>query len=103
MFLIFLHIPHLIMVPFISYKLLMYYLFGLALIWALNVTFLSFYLAFTGNKLARLYLFAWSIFIIGVVVNIIQTIGIINRNIFTANAMQIGSVVEFTVTVGSLP
>ena len=96
-FLIFLHIPHLIMVPFISYKLLMYYLFGLALIWALNVTFLSFYLAFTGNKLARLYLFAWSIFIIGVVVNIVQTIGIINRNIFTANAMQIGSVVEFTL------
>ena len=91
------HIPHIFFTPFIPYKISIFWIFGLAIVWAIYVTFISIFLSIKGSKVARLYLLAWSIFIIGTILNMLLAIDLVNRNFLTSNAQQIGSVIEFTL------
>ena len=91
------HLPHVFLTPFISYKISIFWIFGLAIVWAIYVTFISIFLSLKGSKVARLYLLAWSIFIIGTILNMLLAIDLVNRNFLTSNAQQIGSVIEFTL------
>jgi hypothetical protein len=77
--------------------ILIFWIFGLAIVWAIYVTFISIFLSLKGSKVARLYLLAWSIFIIGTILNMLLAIDLVNRNFLTSNAQQIGSVIEFTL------
>lgn len=48
-----------------------------------------------GEALGRLYLVAWSAFIVGVVINVLRVLGYIPTNAVTVNAHQVGSAIEF--------
>ncbi|MBP7281800.1 MAG: sensor histidine kinase [Leptospiraceae bacterium] len=69
----------------------------IALLGILN-SLLIFIAAFTslkrGHKAARFFLFGWGILLVGVILLTLKSIGILPTNIITANAMQIGSMVE---------
>lgn len=54
-------------------------------------------LAWEGIPLAKLYLLAWSIFVVGSVVTVATNLGIVPMNVFTVNAPQVGSAVEFVL------
>ncbi len=48
-----------------------------------------------GERAGRLYLIAWSAFILSTVFNVARTFGLVPNNALTAAAPQIGSVIEF--------
>jgi signal transduction histidine kinase len=89
------HLLHIIFLPLIPYKISLFWIFALAIIWAIYVIFIAIYLSIKGSKVAKIYLLAWTIFIVGTILNMLLSINLISRNIFTSNVQQIGSVVEF--------
>jgi signal transduction histidine kinase len=91
------HLPHIIFLPFVPYKISLFWIFGLSIIWAIYVISIAIYLSVKDNKVAKIYLLAWSIFTIGTILNMLLSINVLNRNFFTSNVQQIGSVVEFTL------
>ncbi len=52
-------------------------------------------LAREGNRSARFYLLAWSAMIVGTTLNSLRMVGVVTTNVLTANAQQVGSVIEF--------
>jgi C4-dicarboxylate-specific signal transduction histidine kinase len=96
-YIIYFHVPHTLLSLFLPYKIGIFWVFGLAMVWTVSVTSISIYLSFKREVLARYYFLAWSFFIIGSITNMLTLIGIIDRNLLTTNAQQIGSVVEFTL------
>jgi C4-dicarboxylate-specific signal transduction histidine kinase len=94
---IYFNMSHILLSLFIPYKIGIFWVYGLAVLWSVSVTSISIYLSFKGEIIAKYYLLSWSFFIVGSIINLLTTIGIINRNMFTANAQQIGSVIEFTL------
>ncbi len=89
------HLLHIIFLPLVPYKISLFWIFALAIIWAIYVIFIAIYLSIKGSKVAKIYLLAWSIFTVGTILNMLLSINLISRNIFTSNVQQIGSVVEF--------
>ncbi len=47
--------------------------------------------------MAKLYLAAWTIFVVGSLVNILKNVGALPTNAFTVNAHQVGSAIEFVL------
>jgi signal transduction histidine kinase len=89
------HLLHIIFLPLVPYKISLFWIFALAIIWAIYVIFIAIYLSIKGSKVAKIYLLAWTIFTVGTILNMLLSINLISRNIFTSNVQQIGSVVEF--------
>lgn len=50
-----------------------------------------------GFKSARFFLLAWTIFLIGVVVSVLQRAGLVPLNYYTMHAMQIGSAIDMVL------
>ena len=50
-----------------------------------------------GNRAARFYLIAWTIFFIGVILSAFRVMGIIGHNILTEHGLQIGSGIEMVL------
>lgn len=55
------------------------------------------FLAFRGDRSARIFVLAWVILLIATVVYFAQVIGLIPANIFTINSINIGSLIEMLV------
>jgi len=81
-------------------SLLGYYSIAYAMIDFLAITGVSFILlfaisqAFRHSKPARIFVFAWTIFILAVITFVLKDIGIIPYNIFTSHILVIGSGME---------
>ena len=91
------HLPHLLFLPFVSYKISLFWILGLGVIWTIYLSLISIYLSIKGNKVARFFFLAWNFILFGTLVNTLLAIDLVNRNFFTSNAQQIGSVFEFTL------
>ncbi len=48
-----------------------------------------------GHRSAKLYLASWAALLVGTVANAVRLVGLIPTNVFTSNAQQVGSVIEF--------
>ena len=91
------HLPHLLFLPFVPYKISLFWILGLGVIWTIYLSAISIYLGIKGNKVARFFFIAWNFILFGTLINTLLAVNILNRNMFTANAQQIGSVIEFTL------
>ena len=91
------HIIHLLFLPIVPYKITLLWMLGLAVVWIFYLSIISVYLSIKGNKIARFFLLAWSFILIGTLINALLTINLVNRNIFTSNALQIGSAIEYSL------
>jgi signal transduction histidine kinase len=78
-----------------SYSMSVLLIFILAPLWVLILLGSGTYLAWRGMRVAKIYIAAWFVFIMGVVVIIASRLGWLPVNGFTANATQIGSAIEF--------
>jgi signal transduction histidine kinase len=64
------------------------------------ITFLigsGIYLAYRGSPVARIFLLAWLAFLAGAVTTLLSAVGVLPSNTWTANAVQIGSALEFVL------
>lgn len=68
---------------------------AIAPLWALAMLGSGFYLAVNRVRVAKIYLAAWFVFILGPLIFIAIVQGWLPSNAFTANAPQIGSAIEF--------
>ncbi len=50
-----------------------------------------------GVRVAKIYVAAWSVFIVGTFFNVIRLVGVVPTNAFTVNAQQLGSAIEFVL------
>jgi signal transduction histidine kinase len=91
------HLPHLLFLPFVPYKISLFWILGLGVIWTIYLSAISIYLGIKGNKVARFFFIAWNFILFGTLINTLLAVNILNRNMFTVNAQQIGSVIEFTL------
>jgi signal transduction histidine kinase len=91
------HLPHLLFLPIVSYKIALFWILGLGVIWTVYLSIISIYLSLKGNKVARFFFLAWNFILFGTLINTLLAIDLVNRNFFTSNAQQIGSVIEFTL------
>lgn len=83
--------------PFLSYKaLILPYSFNTLLVSASMLT-LGFISLFRGSKAARYFVVAWAAFLIGVILYMLKTFGVIPHTTFTQNAFQIGSLIEMVL------
>jgi signal transduction histidine kinase len=91
------HLTHLFFIPFLPYKITLLWALGLGILWTFYLSIISLYLVFKKNKVAKFFFIAWNFILIGSLINTLLAINLINRNFFTSNAQQIGSVIEFTL------
>jgi hypothetical protein len=80
------------MLPF---SISMRIIYSLGLAWAIIQLGCGSYLAWYGFRIAKIFLLAWVIFILGTLVALTVNIGLVSPNFFTVNSMQIGSTIEF--------
>ncbi len=69
----------------------------LVLPWMMFLLSYGTYALKNGGEVARWFMLAWFVFIVGSVVTALRLAGVIATNKITINAMQIGSVIEFIV------
>ena len=55
----------------------------------------SIILSLRGDRIAQIYTIAWVVFLLGSLLFLMKTLGIVNRNIITNYSTQVGSVLEF--------
>jgi two-component system, NtrC family, sensor kinase len=63
--------------------------------WAIVMLSAGLYALHRRERAARWYLLAWGAFIVGVVINVFRTVGLVRSTMFTASAHQFGSAIEF--------
>ena len=51
----------------------------------------------SGYKPARYFMLAWALLLVGVLVNLLKTFGVLPHNLFTANGLQVGSLCEMVL------
>lgn len=91
------HSPHLLAVWFLPYEMGIKWVFALAALWSSYLIVTAVYLSKQGRGIAQIYLLAWLVFIVGTIVNLLLTLGLVPYNMFTVYAQQVGSVTEFTL------
>jgi signal transduction histidine kinase len=79
----------------LSYSMAIRSVFMLTPFWAIILFGSGITLALRGVRVAKIYLFAWSVFIGGSLISISTLLGLLPTNIITSNAPQIGSAIEF--------
>jgi hypothetical protein len=77
-----------------DYSFAMKFVTGVVFIDSLSLLIASFATYFQGYKSARFYIYAFTLFLFGCFIFSIKTFGYIPHNIFTHNAVQIGSAFE---------
>ena len=66
-------------------------------LWAVFLLGAGIYRSWRGVRLAKIYLAAWVVFIMGTLITVLRSMGWLPVNAFTVNAVQIGSAVEFVM------
>ena len=80
---------------FLSYFILIQISIFLVFPWAIFLILSGIYLSWKKVRVAKIYLTAWMFFVMGVLIFSFRVAGILPTNTFTANAIQIGSAIEF--------
>ena len=83
--------------PFLSYKLLILPFSFNTLLVAVAMLVLGFISMFRGSKAARYFVVAWAAFLLGVIVYLLKSFGVLEHNVITHNAQQIGSLIEMVL------
>ena len=92
-----LYIIQLISIPFTSYEIALKGASLMASSSAMLVLISSYAVWIKGNKSARFMAFAFSFYLIGIVLLNLNITGIIHRNFFVAHAMEMGSIIEISL------
>jgi signal transduction histidine kinase len=71
--------------------------FAVAPVWCFVLLGSGILLSWRGVRVAKLYLAAWTVFVVGSLVNIGRNVGALPTNGLTVNAQQLGSAVEFVL------
>jgi signal transduction histidine kinase len=79
---------------FVPYRIIIKVVAGLTVVCALTALSSGIYAFLSGQKEARYYVSAWAALVLGTVLYMMKQFGIMPRNIFTENAMQVGSILE---------
>jgi signal transduction histidine kinase len=80
---------------FIEYSLLIKLIYILLVIVIFFLLSNSIILSLRGDRIAQIYTIAWVVFLLGSLLFLMKTLGIVNRNIITNYSTQVGSVLEF--------
>ncbi len=102
-FFVIIHIFHIILSPFLSYKFAIFMVYFLLPPWLLFITLTTGYLSLERNRIALFLFGSWFIFLLGIFFTLLQLVGLVNSNFLTKNGQQIGSMLEFillSITMG---
>jgi signal transduction histidine kinase len=102
-FFVIIHIFHIILSPFLSYKIAIFMVYFLLPPWLLFITLTTGYLSLKKNRVALFLFGSWFIFLLGIFFTLLQLVGFVNSNFLTKNGQQIGSMLEFillSITMG---
>ncbi|MDB5257034.1 MAG: hypothetical protein JWM14_1729 [Chitinophagaceae bacterium] len=91
------YILELITLPFVSYEIALKGASLMASLSAMLVLVSSYLIWIKGNKSARFIAFAFSFYLIGIVLLNLNITGIIHRNFFVAHAMEMGTIIEISL------
>lgn len=91
------YILELITLPFVSYEISLKGASLMASLSAMLVLVSSYLIWIKGNKSARFIAFAFSFYLIGIVLLNLNITGIIHRNFFVAHAMEMGTIIEISL------
>ncbi len=84
-------------IPFISYSVGIRLIILSIPVWGLFLLGSSVSLAWQGVRVAQIFLAAWFVFILGVLVNIMSVLGWLPYSVWASHAPQIGSAIEFVM------
>jgi two-component system, sensor histidine kinase LadS len=90
-----LFIVTLVLSLFLPYSMALMLLFSVIPFWVVVLLGSGASLSWRGVRVAKIYIAAWFVFILGVVVIMVSRLGWLPINDFTSNATQIGSAIEF--------
>ena len=79
----------------LPYSIAIKYVIFVGPFWSFFLISAGVYLSWQGVRTAQIYLLAWLVFILGTLTIMVGSLGFLPFNAFTANASQIGSVIEF--------
>ncbi len=79
----------------LEYSLLIKLIYVLLVIVIFFLLTNSIILSLRGDRIAQIYTIAWVVFLLGSLLFLMKTLGIVNRNIITNYSTQVGSVLEF--------
>ncbi|MDQ3234095.1 MAG: ATP-binding protein [Pseudobdellovibrionaceae bacterium] len=92
----------LVAAAFVPYRIIIKVVAGLSIIRSVTALASGIYAFASGQKEARYYVSAWAALVLGTVLYMLKQFGFMPRNIFTENAMQVGSVLEAVLLSFSL-
>ena len=78
-----------------GYRVGIHVALAFAFAWAVSQVAVGVVALVRGSRVAKLYLLAWGALLAGSLLNLFLTLGVVPKNNFTSNAMQLGSVLEF--------
>ncbi len=87
---------------FVPYRIIIKVVAGLTIVCSTTALASGIYAFVSGQKEARYYVSAWAALVLGTVLYMMKQFGIMPRNVFTENAMQVGSVLEAVLLSFSL-
>ncbi len=70
---------------------------GCGILLSFSALFISIYISYKGNKSAKFFLIAWSIFLVGLFAFVFRSLGLLPYNYFTNYTMPLGSAIEVTL------
>jgi signal transduction histidine kinase len=81
----------------LPYSVAIRFVFMLVPFWIIFLLGSGMYLAYRGSPVARIFLLAWLALVAGAFTTILSAVGVLPSNAWTANAVQIGSALEFVL------
>jgi signal transduction histidine kinase len=84
-------------IPFVPYAVLIRIMYATVPFWAVFLIGSGILQSLQGMRVAQIFLAAWFVFIFAGVVIISRGLGLLPLNVFTMNALQIGSAIEFVM------
>jgi signal transduction histidine kinase len=87
---------------FVPYRIIIKIVAALSVVCSMTALGSGIYAFATGQKEARYYVSAWAALVLGTVLYMMKQFGIMPHNVFTENAMQVGSVLEAVLLSFSL-
>ncbi|MBC7487303.1 MAG: sensor histidine kinase, partial [Cytophagaceae bacterium] len=91
------YVIELLLLPFVSYEIALKGASLMASLSAMLVLVSSYLIWIKGNKSARFIAFAFSFYLIGILLLNLNITGIIHRNFFVAHAMEMGTIIEISL------
>ena len=88
---------HVCVMGFLSYSVAVRAVFAIIPFWAFVLLGSGVVQSWRGVRVAKLYLAAWTVFILGTLINMLRLLAVLPTNAFTVNANQIGSAIEFVL------